>query len=492
MVINDLFKTTMKKIILCALALSGAINIFAQNDKESFAYFTEDPGEVYGVSDNGRYVAITFPDDQYAFLWDRENPNVFKDISEELGSSDLPSGQRVKGTEAYDVSDDGMVVGCVSFASGVSIPAYYKNGEWNGLEVPSDAINTNVAVNVTPDGKIITGYCCHYNADIDFGQYFPVQWILQDDGEYKLISYGDVKLPEQTGFIPLCTSADGSVIAGYVGAGMQSNLPVMLVNGKLKMFYDVTLKREPVTEYKGKWLCGNDPVTGAQIWTDDPNDPNILYYYIEVIDGYEDGEKALDGVFDFCDNNGNFYGRRTLISNLDESDPKKADLKTVACVYNINTGEWTDYSSHNIATCGVGKDLVFFNNNKMIADGIEDNVEYYYGFESKRESIGIAKCDMQGSVFGGVSREFVEAIGDYVYFPYVLVYGDFTGVAQTFGGTEKASVILSGNNVRVLNATDAAMYDLEGRLVATGTNVTLPSGTFVVKADDTTAKVYVK
>lgn len=136
----------MAGLALCAQAADNQV------------YNTIEFGEVNGVSDNGRYVAITDMDNHIAFMWDARNPEVFTDISEDISDSTVPSGQRVVGTSVYDFSDSGMGVGCIHYADGKSMPAVYKDGEWTILPIPANVRNTNVAIAVTPDGSHIAAY----------------------------------------------------------------------------------------------------------------------------------------------------------------------------------------------------------------------------------------------------------------------------------------------------------------------------------------------
>ena len=83
------------RLLLSAVLAAGAMTAGAAE-----FYTTDNLGEVYGISDNGRYAAITDIEGQISYIWDSENPSEFT----------LLDGLFRK-SEAYDVSNDGMVVG---------------------------------------------------------------------------------------------------------------------------------------------------------------------------------------------------------------------------------------------------------------------------------------------------------------------------------------------------------------------------------------------
>lgn len=477
----------MKNFILAGCLAAAALTAAATAPS---VYFGEEMGSMNGVSDNGRYAVVCDDDNAIAYLWCIDDPDVFSDISEALGGSLVPSGQRVSGTKVYDVSDTGMAVGAIGYADGHSVAAYYdpESQEWTELERPRYALNTVEAVAVTPDGKTIAGYFCITNVDLGFGQYYPCQWIINEEGEYDLHAYYDIKLPFHQGFFPMAQSADGRVISGMCFAGMQSTLPALVVDGELVLFNEITDISEPWYHPGMGWFCGNDE--NGQVWTDDPDDPRIVYFDEELIDGFNDGEIGeLNGYLAFCDGDGNFYGMRSSIGEDAYGNP---DVETSACIYNIDTNEWEDYYFAPAFTCGVGQDLVFTNDNKVMTDEGDESVNKYYGFSSPKghTDFGISKISLDGTVLGGVTGVFSEAIMDYFYYPYVLVTGE-TGVQTTFGG-ENVSVVLSRGHIEVLNASGATVYDLEGRVAARGTSADLNPGAYVVKAGEKSIKVIVK
>lgn len=267
------------------IAACAAAGLSAENK----AYCTDQLGEVNGVSDNGRYACISDIDNNIAYLWSLENPDVFVNITPE-NHSDLPLAEQWAGAQAFDISDDGKtLVGLIMLGNLNTVPAVYENGNWELLPMPATAMNTNGAIAITPDGNIIGGYCFMLDPTSGIGgRYYPVQWIRNND-EWELKTF-DIELPDHQGFFPLAMSRDGRVIAGTVYCGKGSNIECLLVDGEFKIFHDVTEVSEP-WEYRGKWYCGVDE-NGKQIWTDDPNDPRIVLFTEYYIDGIHDDADA--------------------------------------------------------------------------------------------------------------------------------------------------------------------------------------------------------
>lgn len=479
----------MKRLLLtgciAATALTGAATT-------PVTYYGEEMGSLNGVSDNGRYAVVCDEDNGIAYLWCIDEPDLFADISEAQGGENIPSGQRVKGTHVYDVSDTGMAVGSIGYADGHSVAAYFdlETQEWTALERPDNAQNSVEAVAVTPDGKVIAGYYVKANKALEFGQYHPCQWFLDDDGEYTLKTYEHIELPFHQGFFPMAQTPDGHIISGQVYGGVRSTMPALMVDGELVLFNEFTTTYEPL-EYKGKYE-GRDE-EGNQIWLDDLDDPRIVWYVTELIDGCYDGQKWLDGYLAFCDGEGNFYGMRSWFeTSVDDYGNEDVNVESAACIYNFHTNEF-EYDPENVAfSCGVGEDLVFTADNEVLTANRQMTVNEAYGVNPPDGAIsaGIAKMSLDGSVLGGIYAVFVEAIGDYYYFPYVVIT-DESGVQTTCGGGN-VSVVLSRGHIDVLNATDAIIYDMDGRIAAKGVSADLTPGAYVVKAGEKSIKAIVR
>lgn len=481
----------MLKTLLISSAVVSATVLSVQAQNES--YFADILGEVNGVADNGKYAAIGDIDNNIAYLWSAENPDVFTDITPDLDeTADLPNGQRIVGALAYDVTNDGStVVGSLYYADGHSVPAVYKDGNWTPLQLHASSMNTNEAIAITPDGKTIGGYSFINDPGSDIGgRFYPCQWTLGQNGTYEIHAYTDIDLPDHQGFYPMTQSPDGKVIAGEVFAGASAIIPAMIVEGELRLFDKLDTKMEPWV-YKGQYYCGEDE-DGYQIWSDDPNDSRIVLFPEYYINGWHDtGEQSMTGMFASCDGEGNFYGQRTLVSNVDEEG--LADLKTMACIYNINTDEWTYNESCAYFTAGVGQNLLFADQGKVLIDGKVKFLDEEYGIESSNPIAGVNKISIYGTVLGGMSYEINPATGEPQYFPFITVTdGAFVGVNRIYGGVDRASFIVSGRNIMVRNAESMDVYDLNGRKVATGTTANVEAGIYLVKAGEVTAKIQVR
>lgn len=483
----------IKRLLLCcsmaAVCLAG---VAAENENK--VYFNNSLGEVYGVSDNGKYVAVSDVESNMAYLWDSENPEVFTDISFDPDlTANLPSAQRVTGTLAYDVSDDGMVVGALIYADGHSVPAYLKDGEWTALTVLDTTLNTNQAIAVTPDGKTICGYnYVRSNRDDVPGGYIPLTWQLQEDDYYELTEIIDqykILKYEHQGFYPMSMSANGELVCGELFAGSSIVVPAYIKGGELKIFAKITQKDEPWNS-NGKWYCGVDE-DGKQIWTDDPDDPRIVLFTEWYIDGYKDTAASdINGMFSDCHDNRYLYGARTLVSDVDEEG--FGTLTNVACVYDLVEDKWYESDKYMAYATGIGTDLLFATGGVVVVDGRSYPIEEYYEIDSPSPIAGINRLSADGKVLGGCRSELNEATGEYQYFPFVYTIGTDAGVSDIHGGAEKVSFILSKGSAKVLNADKMTVYGLDGRAVADGAEIKLAPGVYVAKAGATTAKIQIR
>lgn len=212
--------------MLKPLLISGAVLAISMLGAEAktLTYTSNNLGEVTAISANGEYASIYDYEDSRAYLWTRAT-GEFTEISETLGTKDQPSGQRVMGTWAMGVSNDGTVVGCVLYADGRQYPSIYKDGKWSRLPIHGEARNDNTAIAITGDGKVIGGYQFINDPSSEIaGRYYPCRWTLKDDGTYEMKAYTDIKLPNHQGFYPTCMTPDGSAIGGTVYAGVASTI----------------------------------------------------------------------------------------------------------------------------------------------------------------------------------------------------------------------------------------------------------------------------
>ncbi len=483
-----------KSILLMGLALVGT-SLAAT--AESKVYVFDKIGIVGGVSGNGQYAAITDDEQYLAYIWSADNPEELIDITEKSEPGAIAS-QRAIFTTAMDVSNDGIVVGSIGYADYHQYPAYYKDGEWNRLPIDPDAVNSNEAVCITPDGTVIAGYqyiklSTATGDGASRGQYIPCQWFLQPDGSYELKTYKDIKLPDHQGFYPLTQTPDGKVIGGQVYAGFGSTLNALIVEGELVMFDKISILKDCL-EYRGKYYTGVDE-NGKQTWTDDINDPNVVWFTKELINDYYDGirgeESMMYGFFTNCDSNGNFYGARSYVSKV--TSDNDGVLTNNAVIYNYLTDTWYNDKGVNFFSAGIGDQLIFTGNGEVIEGNKVSDVKDAYGIKSGYTINGISKISSDGKTIAGVASEINPAIGESQYYPFIIqVNGGTDGIPELAGSPKKGLVIATQGRIEVLNAENVAVYDLNGRLVSTDKVTEVAAGVYMVKADDASYKIVVK
>ena len=483
-----------KSLLLMVMTLAGTTLL---GKAESKVYVFDNIGIIGGVSDNGQYAAITDDEQYIAYIWRASNPNELLDITEK-SEPGLPASQRPLFTTAMDVSDDGIVVGSIGYADYHQSPAYYKDGEWNLLPIDADAVNTTEAVCITPDGTVIAGYqyiklATATGDGASRGQYIPCQWFLQPDGSYELKTYKDIKLPDHQGFYPMTQTPDGKAIGGQVYAGFGSTLNALVVEGKLVMFDEITTLKDCL-EYKGKYYTGTDE-NGKQTWTDDINDPNVVWFTKELINGYYDGirgeESMMSGFFTNCDGNGNFYGARNYVSKI--TDDYDGVLTNNAVIYNYLTDTWHNDKGVSFFSAGIGDQLLFTGDGTVIEGNEVKPVKEAYGITSEYTINGISKISSDAKTIAGVASDLNPAIGEYQYYPFIIqIDGGSNGITEIAGSPKKGLVIATQGRIEVLNAENVAVYDLNGSLVSTSKVTDVTAGVYVVKADDASYKIVVK
>lgn len=482
----------MKKTLLSMACLAAGSMTMVMADSEVYVF--DCLGSVDGVSDNGRYAAVTDTDNGIAYLWSADNPGELVDISEEPDFR-LPSAQRVWFTVAHDVSDDGTAVGCIGYWDGHQEPAYYQDGVWHRLPMDPNAFNTNEAVAITPDGSVIAGYHFLYDSTSEIsGRYYPCQWFRQEDGSYELKSYSDITLPNHQGFMPYTQSVDGRVVAGMVYCGVGSTVNGMIKDGEFVLFDEVETRREPFI-YQGKyyagWEVGEDGVK-RQLWLDDPDDPRVEYYESEYINGYADSSVFLESMFADCDINGNIYGSRTRVENVTETG--EGDLYTEGCVYNYLEDTWTYEPGVSAFSTGLGEELLFTREGDVMQGDDILSVREAYGIDSEYMINGIARMSRDGKTLGGVASEYNEANGELMYHPFMVLVdgGTSAGVQCIAGNPMGAMVIAVAGRIEVLNASKVAVYDLNGRVVGDSAVTSVTPGVYVVNADGRSYKISVR
>lgn len=464
---------------LAALGAEAEVNV----------YVFEELGEVNGVADNGYFTVITDPDNGYAYLWSESEAEQLADISAVTGpDGNFESYENVKGTSAMDVSNDGTVVGAILWG-GTYHPAYYKDGKWTLLPLDPNAKNSNEAICITPDGSVIAGYQFINDPEAETGgRFYPCQWFRNDDGTYSLKSYTNIELPDHQGFYPLTQSADGEIVAGTVYCGMQSRINAILKDGEMIIFEEIKTEYEPWM-YKGKYYAGVDE-NGKQIWVEDVNDPRVVPFPEVYINGYKDGAAPLEGFFSNCDDEGNLYGCRSRVENVTEDG--EGDVYLDAAIYNYKTDTWYTDSSYPFFSAGIGTELLYTGDGKMIDKGEVLSVANYYDIDADGMIQGINKISTDARVLGGVYSQFNPAIGENMYYPFVVVTNEPNGIQTVVGAPAKGLVVVTAGCIEVINAETVAVYDMEGRLVSTEMKSHVNPGIYVVKAGENSYKVMVK
>jgi len=453
----------MKQLLLAGLAAACCLPMAANT-----LYSAETLGDVVSVSRNGKYVAVADNEDNLAYLWNIENPTEFKLISGE--------GKAL----ALCVSNDGIAAGATFNAkTGKYTPAYYKDGEWHALPVHAAVMNEAYAVAMTDDASIIGGYQFISDATSQIkGRYYPCRWIRKDNVEgtepvYEMECYIDIELPDHQGFITTCMSKDGNILGGRLFCGAGSVIPAIIKDGELIYWNELEVRSEPF-EYKGE----------------------IIGYFTEYyIDGYHDGATGeyFVGELASVDNDGNFYGARTIASNVNEDG--EGTLKQYGCIYNSNTGEFTDFATPNYASAGVAGGKVFFSQYAaVVEDGQQSTVDVKFNVTAPKSIFGVSSTSADGKTLGGMLYEIHPATMEYMYYPFVITLDEplVSGVDEIINTESDAKILLSAGRIDVIGAEEVAVYDLNGSLVSTSATSHVTPGVYVVKAGKSASKVIVK
>lgn len=190
--------------LLSALTLSASA-IWAAS--EPIVLISPADYQVMAISPNGKWATGVYSDYSYSqrgFLWNLDTNTI-----ELLSTSEESNG--------WTVADDGTVCGAFTdhstsdIGAGTTMPGYYRNGVWHGVEVPAGfsgpADNYHGAGQgyaISADGKVMTG-ALYVN-----GNYTPAVW-----NEGKLISLLDISNSGMQGGAPYCISPDGTLVGGW-------------------------------------------------------------------------------------------------------------------------------------------------------------------------------------------------------------------------------------------------------------------------------------
>lgn len=293
---------------LCAQTADIAVYNSETNPEVSELYLG---AAVYAVSDNGKYAVGHGTDySEYAFIWKRSS-----------GKFDQIKGSFNQRACAYDVSNDGIVVGVFAYDNNGEvtedgtpyvIPGYWQAGKWTALEleVPMRLGDVNgEARTISPDGRIITGYIygkyeqTYYDPETgkadavkSVEKLRPAVWI---DG--KLQPVGTLPMGNEVGqgIVMNYASADGTVLGGFAEHDSGTRSPAIWKDGKLIRILgkeDIDLNKEDQYWFagyvacvspNGKWVCGTWNPEGDGWYS-----PQYAFVYnveteeIEYIDGW--------------------------------------------------------------------------------------------------------------------------------------------------------------------------------------------------------------
>lgn len=456
-----------------SLLLAGALFFACGSISATTNYYpasSEITGDGISVSGNGRYAVITDQEMSQGYLWDSENPTEYVPVTSAIYNK----------VNILGVSDDCRMVGQVYLPGGKWRPAYRDglDGEWIELEVHPLTHNVAEAKCISNDGKYIAGYAmimAGENGDGPVkGAFYPVQWTLNDDGEYDFKAFIDFDVLGQQGFLTYCQSNDGRVIGGFIHAGCSDAfLPAMVLDGKFVMFDEVVYKEEP-------WYY-KDQIMG--------------YSEVSYINGFKDDQSnyTFSGAFNGVDNYGNLYGARTIVTDV--TPEGGGILHNYAAVYNYLTDTWTYNDQYRAFSTGLDNKVIFANGAGMILNGKSENIEEGLDFHASQTLTAVMDMSDDTKVLGGLYEYFNEDMGMFYYYPFVITLDEplveISGV-ELVGDNKETAIILSQGRIDITGAEEGIVYDLNGRLVGSGKTIVVAPGTYVVKAGRESRTVLIK
>jgi len=457
----------MKKNLLLSAAFACAIGLSAsaENTITVFnTYFDEEtqsnallPGSFYSVSPNGQY-AVGFDEgtmDYVTYIWSAETGKI------EVHRCD-------NYMYFYDVANDGTCVGSFPIEGAGENghrPGYFKDGQWHALPqhhaVTSVSHYSNKAFAISPDGKYIGGtqFCEH--ADGGNPRTYPCLWVKEGD-EYVLHMYNDMELPEHQGFFPVKMSDDGRYMVGKMFSEIGSTLLAYVKDGELHHFYELETRME-------EWVDGN-------------------YYPEGYINGVHDDGYTSDAEFFDIDNNGNMIGYYTYLA--EGETPYSC---AVMFNENENNGELQELD-YQIGTVIANPNQFFvvsgtggYYTPYYVENGVKRSLEDAFVLDHSCSIINDMSAD--GRVIVGAGIETFEGGA---YNVPVIIQLDEAIVSTKTIHNDNVRIRTSNGQIAVEGAENVAIYSVNGALVSTAANATLPAGIYIVKADNKANKVIVK
>ena len=457
----------MKKNLLLTAVLACGIGLSAsaENTITVFnTYFDESTqsnelltGSFYSVSPNGKF-AVGFDEgtmDYVTYIWSAETGKV--------------EVHRCKNfMYFYDVANDGTCVGSFPVEGAGENghrPGYFKDGEWHALPqhhtVASVSHYSNKAFAISPDGKYIGGtqFCEH--ADGGNARTYPCLWVKEGD-EYVLHMYNDMELPDHQGFFPVKMSDDGTYMVGKMFSWAGSTLLAYVKNGELRHFYELEIRME-------EWLDGN-------------------YYEESYINGVHDNGYTSEAEFFDVDNNGNMIGYYTFLE-------EGKDPYSCAVMFNENENDGNlQELDYQIGTTIANRDQFFvvagsggYFTPYYVENGVQRTLQDAFALDHSCSIINDLSAD--GRVIVGAGVEQFEGGGYNV--PVLIQLDEELVSAQTIHN-DNVRIRTSNGQIAVEGAENVAIYSVNDALVSTAANATLPTGIYIVKADNKANKVIVK
>ncbi len=404
------------------------------------------------VSDNGRYAVGTCDDYPYASYIVDINALEQGDTTAFAFLKTPITGERVDKLKAFDVSDDGLIVGGY-IEDYLWQPGTTRLGaNWQPLSIPSQAITTYfsyanawsdvcIAKRISPDGTVVLGqFSCYDTATYTDGttsySYFwePCLWYVDPTtGEQTGIKEFYGLAYKGQGFIPWDMNDDGSIIVGMAETQRGDQCPALIRNGALEYIRCPELVEEAGNYDNPVWLeVGLE--SGGAIWTGRAcciDNSNNVYYY------YKDGTGTLWG-----------------------------------CKWNINTDERTEYADHHVSsgTDGLmlGMETQYYGM-AMIFEGDESLADQV------AQICAPSSVSDDGRIIAGDGIQ-VNDYGYYEKYPAMLIFSQ----SPIDAGIQTATA--TGNHAHrdgteIFSATGSLL-----RRMASGCNLSaLPHGIYIIK-----------
>lgn len=412
--------------------MANAQTNYSRNEKgELYVFDNEMVDETYWysfdhVSGNGKY-AVGYDDifSYSSFFWQLDKPEELQCLNKDP-----------YGVYAFDVTNDGMIVGGWRDADGYLMPAYKKlGGSWEVLPVPADYDFENIArwdhsirhgvKAVTPDGKVMVGVCYYGSRSTANKSYrlWPIRWVLDENtGKYEIDEEFGKKI--RTSGINECMiydiSNDGNLMVGMTTAGSGGHQPTIIkADGTVNVLFK-----------------GGEEQTGE-----------------ETEESYFFG----GGYCNHVDAEGNVYGY--------------VDLPVTE-----------EYSKMYFFVVEAGSDKAVINENEDIVCA---NAGRRIDFSRSNYMYSPLDISDDGKVLAGGAVASIQGLG-MVNIPAIYVFDTEgpDGIKPVFNKDVKIS--LSGNNLVVCGSYDnAKVYDTTGKLIASGEqgkilNLGSASGAYIV------------